>query len=69
MGFQMWICSILRFSWSIFGKVLCSSDNELQQNSNASYREYYIPRILTVLLEILRVTFEAFCLLSVIDKL
>ena len=32
-----------------FGKVLCSSVNELQQNSNAS-REEYIPQILTVLL-------------------
>ena len=32
-----------------FGKVLCSSANELQQNSNAS-REEYIPQILTVLL-------------------
>ena len=29
VGFQMQICSILRFSWSIFGKVLCSSGNEL----------------------------------------
>ena len=38
-----------------FGKVLCSSANELQQNSNASSREEYIPQILTVLLEILRV--------------
>ena len=37
-----------------FGKVLCSSPNELQQNSNASSREEYIPQILTVLLEILR---------------
>ena len=37
-----------------FGKVLCSSVNELQQNSNASSREEYIPQILTVLLEILR---------------
>ena len=36
-----------------FGKV-CSSANELQQNSNASSREEYIPQILTVLLEILR---------------
>ena len=36
-----------------FGKVLCSSANELQQNSNASSREDYIPQILTVLLEIL----------------
>ena len=36
-----------------FGKVLCSSANELQQNSNASSREEYIPQILTVLLEIL----------------
>ena len=34
-----------------FGKVLCSSADELQQNSNASS----IPQILTVLLEILRV--------------
>ena len=33
-----------------FGKVLCSSGNELQQNSNASSREEYIPEILTVLL-------------------
>ena len=32
-----------------FGKVLRSSANELQQNSNASSREEYIPQILTVL--------------------
>ena len=38
-----------------FGKVLCSSANELQQNSNGWFRECYIPQILTVLLEILRV--------------
>ena len=38
-----------------FGKVLCSSANELQQNSNASSREDYSPQILTVLLEILGV--------------
>ena len=38
-----------------FGKVMCLSANELQQNSNASSREDYIPQILTVLLEILRV--------------
>ena len=38
-----------------FGKVLCSSANELQQNSNASSREDYIPQILTVLLEIHRI--------------
>ena len=38
-----------------FGKVLCSSANELQQNSNTSSREDYIAQILTVLLEILRV--------------
>ena len=37
-----------------FGKVLSSSANELQQNSNASSTEDYIPQILTVLLEILR---------------
>ena len=38
-----------------FGKVLCSSTNKLQQNSNASSRGDYIPQILTVLLEILLV--------------
>ena len=38
-----------------FGKVLCSSANELQQNSNVSSREEFIPQILTVLLEIIRV--------------
>ena len=31
-----------------FGKVLCLSANELQQNSNASSREDYVPQILTV---------------------
>ena len=35
-----------------FGKVLCSSANELQKNSNASSGEDYILQILTVLLEI-----------------
>ena len=38
-----------------FGEVLCSSANELQQDSNASSREDCIPQILTVLLEILRI--------------
>ena len=33
-----------------FGKVLCSSDNELLQNSNTSSREGHVPQILTVLL-------------------
>ena len=42
----------LRFLLIDFGKVLCSSANELQQNSNARSREDYIPQILTVLLEI-----------------
>ena len=36
-----------------FGKVLCSSANELQQNSNTFSREEFIPQILSVLLEIL----------------
>ena len=38
-----------------FGKVLCSSVNELQLNSNVSSREDYIPQLLAVLLEIHRV--------------
>ena len=32
-----------------FGKVLCSSANELQQNSNGFSREEYIPRKTAVL--------------------
>ena len=44
-----------RFLLIDFGKVLCSSVNKLQQNSNACSREDYIPQILTVLLEIRRV--------------
>ena len=59
-----------------FGKVLCSSANELQQNSNASSREDYIPHILTVLLEIHRVYIDrheplppfVFCLSFVINS-
>ena len=49
--------NLLNFTFLLvdFGKVLCSSANELQQNSCASSREDYIPEILTVLLEILRV--------------
>ena len=38
-----------------FGEVLCSSANELQQKSNASSTEDYIPQILAVLFEILRI--------------
>ena len=56
MGFQMQICSILRKEKEKKKekrKVLCSSANELQQNSHyASSGEDYIPQILTVLLEI-----------------
>ena len=55
MGFQIQICSVFTCLLVDFGTVLCSSPNELQQNSNASSREEYIPQILTVLLEILRV--------------
>ena len=49
---------------------VCSSANELQQKSNASSREEYVPPILTVLR--LHLTFVAFCiafcLLPVIRK-
>ena len=38
-----------------FGKVLCASAKELQQNSNTSSREDYILQILIVLLEILHI--------------
>ena len=70
MGLQMQSRSILRFSWSILVKVLCSSANEPQQNSNAS-REDFTPQILAVFIRDsshLHLTFVAFCLLSVIRK-
>ena len=49
------ICPILRVFWSILVKCCVHPANELQQNSNASSREDYIPEIKIVLLEILRV--------------
>ena len=49
-----------------FGKVLCSSANELQQNSNASSREDYIPQnnidCFVGDSSRLQLTFAAFCL-------
>ena len=44
-----------RFLLVDFGKMLCSTANEPQQNSNHCPRQDYIPQILTVLLEIHRV--------------
>ena len=35
-----------------YGNVLCPSANKLQQNSNASCKEEYIPQMLTVLWQI-----------------
>ena len=64
IGFQIEICSIFMFLLVDFGKVLYLSVNELQQNSNASSREDYIPQILTVLLEIHHITFDLCGLLS-----
>ena len=55
MGFQMQICSILRSLGRFWKSVVFICENELQQNSNASSRENYIPQMLTVLLEIHRV--------------
>ena len=52
-----------------FGKVLCASANEVQQNSNASSREDYIRQILTVLfMRFIVFTFDLCGLLSVIRK-
>ena len=46
-----------------YGKVLGSSANELQQNSDASCKEEYIPRILTVVdSSRFHLTFVALCL-------
>ena len=47
-----------------FGIALCSSTNKLQQNSNTSSREDYVPQILTVLLEILHSYLDLCGLLS-----
>ena len=49
--------SLFNFTYLLvdYGKVLRSSENKLQQNSNACSSEDYIPQILTVLLEIHRV--------------
>ena len=63
MGFQIQICSILRFPWPIF-VVMCSSANELQQNSNVSFREEYIPQMLTVYYRFITFTFDLCSLLS-----
>ena len=41
-----------------FGEVLCSPANELQQGSNASSREEYIPRILTLCYRFIAFTFD-----------
>ena len=54
-----------------FGKLLCSSANELQQNSRASSREDYISTNIDCFVRDssrLHLTFMAFCLLSVIRK-
>ena len=50
MGFQMQNLFNFVFLLVDFGKVLCSSVNKLQQHSNASSGEEYIPQIFTVLL-------------------
>ena len=44
--------NLLNFTFLLvdFGKVLCSSARDLQQDSSASSTEEYIPQILTVLL-------------------
>ena len=54
-----------------FGKLLCSSANELQQNSRAFSREDYISTNIDCFVRDssrLHLTFVAFCLLSVIRK-
>ena len=54
MGFQMQICSIL----VDFGKVLCSSANEPQQNLIASCREEYISQYLLFCYRFTAFTFD-----------
>ena len=69
MGFQMQICSIVRFSWSIFENCCVHLRmSSHKQNSNASSREDYIPHILTVLLEIHRVYNTAFDLCRLLSS-
>ena len=52
MGFQMQICLILRFSWSILVKCCVHLQMSSSKTQMLLSREYYIPQILTVLLEI-----------------
>ena len=53
LGFQIQICPILCVFWSILVK--CYVHLPTSSSSNASSRKDYIPQILTVLLEILRI--------------
>ena len=46
-----------------FGEVLCSSANELQQKSNASSGEEYIPQILNCFVRFIAFTFDLCSLL------
>ena len=60
----------LRFSWSILVKVLCSSANELQQNSNAFREDYIYSTNIGCFVRDpsrLHLTFAAFCL-SFVNK-
>ena len=47
-----------------FGKVLCSYANELQQKSNASSGEEYIPQILNCFVRFIAFTFDLCSLLT-----
>ena len=53
MGFQIYICPILRVFW--LSLVKCCVHLAMSPSETASSREDYITQILTVLLEILRV--------------
>ena len=67
MGFQMQICSILRFSWSILEKCCV----HLQMSSSKTQMLLYSTNMDCFVLGIHHVyilTFTTFCLLSVIRK-
>ena len=51
MGFQMQICSILRFSWLILVKCCAHLRMSSSKTQMPFSREDYVPQILAVLLE------------------
>ena len=70
MGIQMQICSILRFSWSILAKCCAHLRTSSSKTQMLLLERLYFSNIDCFVRDssCLRLTFVAFCLLSVIRK-